>query len=547
MTLLSRLAGRFAPPRLADFARLPVVARQPADWQLAAQIRVSPADFRWHDPVSGVRCTKVTSENSPGRNTRASHDYAIPHISWMWGNGMHTLFFYAEGASAHYWIAEYERGVGVRRRTAIPQELQPIHDTALTPSANRETPTTFYVSRWRTIHKFEAIGGTIREIKSGRFPRTFSPAEVPDEDSGRLQVDLLQLQVDGSDRWFSMMSRAAGGPHSSVVLWDSQSNEVWRISPRAAGLRGDLGLQGGAVIMRGTHAHLGTDGDPAAQYGQQTAFWVDLATRQMSARYDAAVAYTGHGCVLWDGIATFDANSSSLDLLVHRAPAAAMRRAATPLAGGLFSRPPAGRTRLAQSWHMHAPWGVGTSPATRWVMPSDYGDIRCTLGPWREDGRLFTATVTDFGSPGYGRAAANVMSCVLVSRRELGYNVTLRRRATRAEIRGPWEWSFDATSNALTVSLLDGEPDERIALFATPSGVGLIQFVREDGAEARHAVHHMSMYRDWQDGYWSLPRACVSPDGSLVLWTSNMGRGRGRTDVYVADMPLAGETAPARR
>jgi hypothetical protein len=531
----SFLARFLAEPASPDFSRLPLVARQATDWQLVARIRVSPAGFQWFDPASGVRCTKLTDERSPVGNTGTLHDYSTPSISHLSARGRHFALLTARGRWA---LASYERGMGLRGYVTIPDRLQPGHDTCCIPSSRAETPTVFYVCRGRVLRKFEVQGSECVEVTTRPFPKQFSARELPDEDGGRLQVDLLGLVCDAKDRWFAMQSRVGGGPHSAAVLWDAQTDTTIRLTPRDLGLTGDLGIIGIAVVHDGRYVHLVTDNDPSRAFKQTTSLWYDLETRMRSDRYDATLAYSGHDAIVRDGVVTFDANSSELDLLIHRAPRSGIRRNGQAVEPMLFERPPAGRNRVHQAYHVHAPWAVGASPSTRWVMPSDYGEVLCTLGTWVRRGERWECTVTGFGAPAYGRSAESVMSCVLAPIDRSGYNVTLRRLATAAALSAPWQWAFDPATSRLSVTLLDGEPHDRILLFAAPSGIGLIQFVREDGREARHLVHHGSAWRGWDDGYWATPRACVSPDASLVMWTSNMGRFRGRTDVYVAEVPL---------
>ena len=43
--------------------------------------------------------------------------------------------------------------------------------------------------------------------------------------------------------------------------------------------------------------------------------------------------------------------------------------------------------------------------------------------------------------------------------------------------------------------------------------------MRGNGAEIRRLAMHRSA--QWQ--YWDQPRACISPDGRLVLWDTNFG------------------------
>jgi hypothetical protein len=63
--------------------------------------------------------------------------------------------------------------------------------------------------------------------------------------------------------------------------------------------------------------------------------------------------------------------------------------------------------------------------------------------------------------------------------------------------------------------------------------VGMIGIVRMSPFSARILAAHDSQ----PSSYESQPQSTISPDGKLVMWTSNMG-GKARTDVFVARMPV---------
>src|SRR4029077_1279782 len=97
------------------------------------------------------------------------------------------------------------------------------------------------------------------------------------------------------------------------------------------------------------------------------------------------------------------------------------------------------------------------------------------------------------------------------------------------------EGTFYYASGTLYVWLVGGgDPTGRTYLFAsTPIhwGVGLR---RVNGADERLLCHNYS----WQGGdYRATPFSTTSPDGRLVMFSSNMGVLGGRVDVLVAEVP----------
>jgi hypothetical protein len=72
--------------------------------------------------------------------------------------------------------------------------------------------------------------------------------------------------------------------------------------------------------------------------------------------------------------------------------------------------------------------------------------------------------------------------------------------------------------------------------FPIRDGIG---FVRLDGGDTRLLAHHYSTLPNsgGADAYWSQPHAHVAPDGTLVMFTSNMANGP-RVDVFLAEVPV---------
>ena len=73
---------------------------------------------------------------------------------------------------------------------------------------------------------------------------------------------------------------------------------------------------------------------------------------------------------------------------------------------------------------------------------------------------------------------------------------------------------------------------------STFPGAHAVVFVRADGSDVRFLAHH---YSEGSDSYRRQPHATVSPDGRLVMWTSDMNNpnsGSVRVDVFLAVVPL---------
>jgi hypothetical protein len=99
---------------------------------------------------------------------------------------------------------------------------------------------------------------------------------------------------------------------------------------------------------------------------------------------------------------------------------------------------------------------------------------------------------------------------------------------------GDWhmagQWVFDNGTGAGQWFVIDAwGSDASAAAIRT----GMIGIVRMTPFSARLVAAHDSQ----PSSYESQPQTTISPDGKLVMWTSNMG-GRSRTDVFLARMPV---------
>ena len=63
-----------------------------------------------------------------------------------------------------------------------------------------------------------------------------------------------------------------------------------------------------------------------------------------------------------------------------------------------------------------------------------------------------------------------------------------------------------------------------------------IALMRLDGSDARLVAHHYSL--DAERQYDAMPKATISPDGKLIIFSSNMNDSDGRVDVFAVEIPL---------
>lgn len=121
--------------------------------------------------------------------------------------------------------------------------------------------------------------------------------------------------------------------------------------------------------------------------------------------------------------------------------------------------------------------------------------------------------------------------------------LTFRRLSRPHEVRTVLEMHND-WSQDYHVSLLADKEDWALVSFYTgnelpSSGIfrnEIIQVATDGSRRVRRLAHHRTVCRE----YWDSPRANVSRDGRLVVYTSNFG-GRARRDVFILCVPAAAD------
>jgi hypothetical protein len=159
-------------------------------------------------------------------------------------------------------------------------------------------------------------------------------------------------------------------------------------------------------------------------------------------------------------------------------------------------------------------WRIGEASTSGWLPPT--GDFAAAVGV----SGGFVAIDVDSGPP-----------------MELYFSDPLTRTHSRfGTVPG-----YDSVALASQWIQTDVPTDQQWVLYATfEQGFPMtgplddaVGFLRLDG-EFRFLLHH---YGPDNAGFYELPRASLSPDGRIVVFTSTMGTNR--TDVYAAEVPLS--------
>lgn len=161
-------------------------------------------------------------------------------------------------------------------------------------------------------------------------------------------------------------------------------------------------------------------------------------------------------------------------------------------------------------------WRIGETSTTEWIPPT--GDFQASTGV----SGGFVAVDVDTGN---GMAFYFSDPLTRTHRKFGDYggydDVHLSSQWIQTDVAVDQQWVLYTTAE-------QGFP----GFSALDDAIGFLQLT----GELRFLAHH---YAANSPSYYRAPRACLSPDGRMVVFTSPMGPETNRTDVYVAEVPLS--------
>lgn len=513
----------------ADPAALPRAVRQLPDWGAYTElgVRTAPAGFAYQDPASGADVFKLTSSKLPVGNLYAFHDYSEggPLISAQWGDRMHTIIVRVQQSNdvLATWLVDYQHG-GAAAKASNWREF-PIWLTDLTMS---------FSSRPGFEHILYYVSGN-------RLYR-FNTATMKTEGEGNIatrgvEIDgafstLMWLQVSANDEWF--------------VFQASEEERVYAFNRLSGELRTRQfpGLDETALDRDGNYVLIrdGGGGSASCPRGRHTFenvwhLW-NLGDDTVTCRGgqvdgDLYSAHTGWGRGLFPSTNT----ASSLAPNFYFDPA----RPGKPIETANY----ADANHFAPSHHA-LQWIQNTTDASQWYYGSNYDEGRVSAKGWsRHAGEVYYSSI-DWG-PRYQKPEIGVRS---VYQADPANPALLRHTLTPApSIREISEGSYfyDRERGQVYAWLHGGgNPSEQTVLAAPGPIHDGIGARRMDGSDVRLVAHHYS----WPGGQWAYrhsPFATTSPDGKLIMFTSNMGLrdlvSVGRIDVFLVEIPVSGDDA----
>lgn len=483
-----------APPpsgTVADPSALPVAARQLPDFASypGATLRAGQS---YTEPVSGVRVWKLTDASSPIPNTEAMHDYSsgAVQISRGWGSSgaTHTIHLTVGGG----YLVDLTRGVGLSNRRAFGA---PNSDLCFTFSQLPSSPQIAYYTSGTSLYKVNTA--TMQVDNTGGFPKSFSSLT---------SSSLIWLQQDKSDTWFVMMPADA----SRIIAWNRLTGATMTV-----------------VVPNLNEPHLDKDGRyvMAATNDEPNSWrlW-DLQTGTLSGGISKEV----HPDFVRTLFSSMDPNTSIGQQYMYDPRTMTQ----TTVLGG--SRMSPDLQHRAGQWVQSDVELPGGDLTKQWVLWSGYNDGIGNTTAWTlASGQIYSATpsVLNYDNRQTTVGVQSVRQFVAGSTASFARQLT-RVTSQAAMIEGSFYW--DAGANRVYVwAQGGGSPTGRVQVRYPAwihDGIG---FMRIDGSEVRFLAHHYAA----SPSYWDVPRATVSADGKIAVFSTNEN-GSGRTDAFAVEVPV---------
>ena len=467
----------------ADPAQLAIAARQSPQWQSYTG-RTLAAGGSYVDPVTGVRVWKLTSSSVPVANGGMMHMYSggPAQISRRLSTGIHTALFYVQ-ANGDFYLADITPGSGVSNYRA----LTGLNDAylAATFSLRTDSPEILYYFNGSSLVRWNTR--TNSAAPSGLFPKNFTALGGQ---SGHW------LQQDKDDRWFVFMNPGA----TTIYAWDSQTDQLLTWAP------GSL-----------DEPHFDRDGRFVASLDNanvsQVRMW-DLTTGTKSTNL-ARVVHPAFMRSYFVSVDPYD----DVEYYINGASAPVNTLQPDQHSDGVMHR--------GDQW-IQTDAMTGGNLLNQWYLYSAYADGETNLGGWTlSSGNVYWTTVGfDWNEAGVGVQEVDQTSG--------STSVQTLRKATSVANMTEGSFFWDGAANRLYVwAQGGGSPGTRVNAFANSNIHDGIAFVRVNGSEMRLAAHTYSRGTTYE----TQPHATISPDGLMVMWTTDMGVAGGRGDVFVAEMP----------
>lgn len=509
-----------APSGTTDPTQLPVASGQLPDFA-AYTGRGLAANATYTDPVTGVTVLKLTSSTVPVANTSITHDYSsINAISHPWTSGSDTFVTAHINAlsqgSGRYLVDINLTTPGYTNYRAAPGAGT--RDMQFVFSQNPATPRIAYYIKntangWRSIARYDTSTNT--DAPSGNFPKEFGGG-------GPATEDLQWLQQDKNDQWFACMGRASG----FVIAWDA-TNNVTRSRTQAQ--IATLYSPSSAAI---DEPHIDLDGVycyiAAPKAGVNNLVQWDLGADSIT---DTGIVYSH--LAGYRSLAVYGNGSN--------------RQARRVPSSGAVTEYLDNDSCTDGDQHRSLNWIQSGTATDNWILIDCQGDgaLSDITPTWTLHSGTAGVDAIWKATPAYRfqQSTSRMASFGAIYQQETAdatrFRATLTRVASLAAVNAAGKYFHDSGINTLYCRALDdvnlSTSGDKVNVACANPVHNALALMKLDGSDVRLVAHHYAQ----SGSYYSQPRACLAPNGRLVMWTSDQNDNDGRSDVFVAFLPTS--------
>jgi hypothetical protein len=391
------------------------------------------------------------------------------------------------------YLVDYQRGGTITnwRRAAFTGP-----DLSFGFSFNPQTPRIAYAVRDGLLQRYDTT--TMRLANTNHFPKNFSSL-------GRDYF--VWLQYDKNEEWFVLMMQNT----DKVIAWNSRTDQTLVLP-----------------IAKLDEPHLERDG--RFVFVARDSDWLIWDLRTQTTRGPFAAPFRGHPGAFRSLFAASDGNDNPATLWRHDPVA----RTNTTIYFGEQSGN--GGQHRGDQWIM-TDAELNGSLTRQWLLQTVHDEGAAQAGEWtRHRGEIYSAPVANWGST-YGKPAIGIQALrQFVVGDPTRFSNSLKPVANLAALTEGTFYYHPATTRIYASLFGGGNPAGRVEIKAPALLHDAIALMRLDGSEIRLVAHHYSLTAEAQ--YAAMPKATISPDGQLILFSSNMNDSDGRVDVFAIEVPL---------
>jgi hypothetical protein len=180
---------------------------------------------------------------------------------------------------------------------------------------------------------------------------------------------------------------------------------------------------------------------------------------------------------------------------------------------------------------------LGGKLTRQWFVQTVHDEGLANAGAWSvHRGQIYAAPIGDWGAA-YGKPGIGVRAVrQYVTGDKTRFAASLAQVASVAALKEGTFFYDSARARVFVWLVGGGHPAGKVDIRAPALLHDAIALMRLDGTESRLVAHHYSL--DAERQYHAMPKATISPDGKLIVFSSNMNDSDGRVDAFAVELPV---------